>query len=311
VQRALASFHDYLRYERSLSPHTVRGYGSDLERFLDFASTYLERERSSLEPTELDSICIRAFIAHLSQRGLSRRAQGRALSAVRAFFRWAAREELVRVNPALGVATPKAAATLPRHLRPREIELLLEAPEGDSPLRLRDRAILELLYASGLRVGELVSLDWRDLDLAGRVLRVLGKGGKERMVPFGKPARAALSNWLDVWQQVRGKCPNPGNEEPIFLNRSGARLSDRSVRRRIDTYVQKAALTGRIHPHTLRHSFATHLLEQGADLRTIQELLGHSSLGTTQKYTHLELDRLLEVYRSSHPRARSQKEIRS
>jgi integrase/recombinase XerC len=184
------------------------------------------------------------------------------------------------------------------------VENLLEAAEGDEPLARRDSAILELLYASGLRVSELSGLDWPDLNLEARTLRVMGKGGKERMVPFGKPAAEALARWLQVWEEVRD--PSRGPSEPVFLNYRGTRLSARSVRRIIDRYVEKAALAAGVHPHTLRHTFATHLLEGGADLRTIQELLGHSSLSTTQRYTHLELERLLQVYRESHPRAKGE-----
>jgi integrase/recombinase XerC len=209
------------------------------------------------------------------------------------------------------VRTPKTPQHLPRHLRPAEVEAVLDAalepgPRGEraGPLALRDRALLELLYASGLRVGELVSLDWRDLDLAARVLRVVGKGGKERMVPFGLPAAAALRAWLAAWEGVRGEAAARDDAMPVFLNARGGRLTDRSVRRVLDGAVDGAAIATGVHPHTLRHSFATHLLEAGADLRAIQELLGHSSLSTTQKYTHVEVDRLLAVYRQAHPRAK-------
>jgi integrase/recombinase XerC len=183
------------------------------------------------------------------------------------------------------------------------VENLLEAAVGDEPLVRRDSAILELLYASGLRVSELAGLDWPDLDLEARTLRVMGKGGKERMVPFGQPAAQALARWLEVWEGVRKS--TPARQEPIFLNYRGTRLSARSVGRIVDRYVEKAALAAGVHPHTLRHTFATHLLEGGADLRTIQELLGHSSLSTTQRYVHLEIERLLQVYREAHPRAKA------
>ena len=202
--------------------------------------------------------------------------------------------------------SPKQPKTIPRHLRPGEIEALLDAAAGDEPLQRRDRAVLELLYASGLRVSELARLDWDDLDLAGRTLRVLGKGGKERMVPFGHPAAEALADWHSLWQQIRKQ--DDSESEPVFLNYRGGRLSVRSIRRILDRYVQQASLAAGVHPHTIRHTFATHLLESGADLRTIQELLGHSSLSTTQRYTHVEIDRLLQVYRQSHPRAKSEPE---
>ena len=210
-------------------------------------------------------------------------------------------------NPAESVPTPKVEKTLPRHLRPAEIEALLEAPAGrDGPLGARDRALLELLYGSGLRVGELVGLNWCDIDLGARVLRVVGKGDRERMTPFGEPAERALRRWLAAWEDLfrqRG----PGEDqflEPVFLNRSGGRLSARSVRRIIDRYVEETAQAAGAHPHALRHSFATHLLESGADLRSIQELLGHASLSTTQRYMHVDTGRLLKVYRESHPRAK-------
>jgi integrase/recombinase XerC len=233
------------------------------------------------------------------------------LSAVRSLFRFACREGSLAANPAQSVRTPKLPKTLPRHLRPGEVENLLEAPVGavvsDERLTRRDRAILELLYAAGLRVSELVSLDWQAIDLSARVLRVRGKGNKERMVPFGRPSADALRQWLDVWESVRAEAGANGGlteEEPVFLNYRGGRLTDRSVRNILDRWVAQGAVAPGVHPHTMRHTFATHLLEAGADLRTIQELLGHSSLSTTQKYTHLDVERLLAVYRDAHPRAR-------
>jgi integrase/recombinase XerC len=314
MEPVLVAFLDHLAYERGLSPRTVEAYGGDLRRFAAFAADYLGKEADRLEPGDCDTATVRAFLVALAvRRGVSRRSQARALSALRTFFRWAAREGRVTANPAIHLQAPKAERTLARHLRPAEIETLLDAPTGTGPLVDRDRVILELLYASGLRVGELVSLDWPDLDLRGRVLRVLGKGGKERMVPFGHPAREALERWRTAWLELRrraaGRVAGAGaggdGDEPLLLNHAGGRLTDRSVRRILDRWVEAAAIQGGVHPHTLRHTFATHLLEQGADLRSIQELLGHSSLGTTQKYTHLELGRLLQVYRDSHPRARS------
>lgn len=254
----------------------------------------------------MEPLAVRSFLAWQARSGVGRGTQARSLSAVRGLFRYACRENIVQRNPAATVRTPKQASSLPRHLRPGEIENLLEAVSGDEPLQRRDSALLELLYAAGLRVSELAQLDWCDLEPESRTLRVLGKGGKERMVPYGRPAARALERWLEVWAEVRKS--SAGNEEPIFLNHRGDRLGVRSVRRIIDKYVERAALASGVHPHTLRHTFATHLLEAGADLRTIQELLGHSSLSTTQRYTHVEIDRLLEVYRQSHPRARDEDE---
>ena len=296
---------EHLEGERNVSPETLRAYERDLLRFHRFlAEDFLGAEPA---PQDVDALAVRSFLAALTREGLAKRSQGRALAAVRSLFRFACREGTLAANPAQGVRTPKVPKTLPRHLRPGEVENLMEAPSvaGDKPLAQRDRAILELLYAAGLRVSELVGLDWRDVDLSARVLRVTGKGRKERMVPFGRPAADALRRWLEEWEAIRAKGGFHGDDEdPIFLNHLGGRLTDRSVRNILDKWVESAAVAKGVHPHTLRHTFATHLLENGADLRTIQELLGHASLSTTQKYTHLEVERLLSVYRDSHPRAR-------
>lgn len=306
MRNLIERYLDHLVAERNVSRHTARAYRADLERFLDFlAGEFLNRPASEVKPKDVDALAVRSFLAALSRAEVGRRSQGRALSAVRGMLRFACREGLREDNPAASVRMPKFSRPLPRHLRPGEVESLLEAPQGDEPLVRRDRAFLELLYATGLRVGELVSLDWDDIDLGGRVLRVLGKGGKERMVPFGRPAAQALRSWLEAWGDVRRtETPEGPGGEPVFVNHRGGRLTDRSVRRLLDRYVEAAALAAGVHPHTLRHTFATHLLEGGADLRAIQELLGHSSLATTQRYTHLEVERLLAVYREGHPRAR-------
>jgi integrase/recombinase XerC len=302
MRRLIHRYLEHLQGERQLSPQTLRAYEHDLVTFHEFLSRdFLGKDSEAVRPQEVDALAVRSFLAALTRKNLGKRSQGRALSAVRSLFRFACREGILEANPAQGVRTPKAPKTLPRHLRPGEVESLIEAPEGDEPLVRRDRAILELLYAAGLRVSELVGLDWTDVDLPGRVVRVMGKGSKERMVPFGRPAAESLRRWLEVWETVRA----PGEDEaPVFLNHQGGRLTDRSVRRVIDKWVDAAAVARGVHPHTLRHTFATHLLEGGADLRAIQELLGHSSLSTTQRYTHLEVDRLLAVYRGAHPRAR-------
>ncbi len=303
-------FLEHLHGERNASPSTLREYERDTLRFLDFLSRdYLGKEAAAIRPDEVDAAAVRSFLAALTRDGLAKSSQARMLSAVRSLFRFACREGTLDANPAQSVRTPKIPKTLPRHLRPGEIENLLDAPAetavADERLARRDQAILELLYAAGLRVSELVSLDWRAIDLPGRVLRVRGKGNKERMVPFGRPAAEALRRWLEVWESVRAGAADVGTEsEPVFLNFLGGRLTDRSVRNILDRWVDQAAVARGVHPHTLRHTFATHLLEAGADLRTIQELLGHSSLSTTQKYTHLDVERLLAVYRDAHPRAR-------
>ena len=304
LPRLIDRFLEHIEAERNLSTHTWRAYKADLSRFQRFlAIDYFGCEPADVPLEELDALTIRSFLASLTHAKLGRRSQARTLSAVRSLLRYACRQGVIERNPASGVRTPKQPQPLPRHLRPAEIETLLDSVQGDRALDKRDRALLELLYASGLRVGELVSLDWTDLELGARVLRVMGKGGKERMVPFGRPATEALEGWLAVWPELRQACTTNQNEEPVFLNYRGGRLSARSVRRLLDRRVTAAALAAGVHPHALRHSFATHLLEGGADLRAIQELLGHSSLSTTQRYTHLDVDRLQRVYRESHPRA--------
>jgi integrase/recombinase XerC len=302
MRRLIHRYLEHLQGERQVSPETLRAYEHDLLTFHEFlARDFLGKEPEAVRPQDVDPLAVRSFLAALTRRGLSKRSQGRALSAVRSLFRFACREGTLEANPAQGVRTPKVPKTLPRHLRPGEVERLIEAPEGEEPLVLRDRAILELLYAAGLRVSELVGLDWPDVDLPARMVRVMGKGSKERMVPFGRPAAEALRAWLEVWDTLRDATDDG---QPVFLTAKGKRLGDRAVRRVIDRWVDVAAVARGVHPHTLRHTFATHLLEGGADLRAIQELLGHSSLSTTQKYTHLEVERLLSVYRDSHPRAR-------
>jgi integrase/recombinase XerC len=305
MRRLIHQYLEHLHGERQVSPETLRAYEHDLASFLEFlARDFLGKDAGQIRPADVDPLAVRSFLAAMTRKGLAKTSQGRTLSAVRSLFRFACREGVLTANPAQGVRTPKVPKNLPRHLRPGEIENLIEAPDGDEPLVRRDRAILEMLYAAGLRVSELVGLDWRDVDLPARVVRVMGKGSKERMVPFGRPAAEAMRRWLDVWEGVRSARKTQDDSEPVFLNTFGTRLTDRSVRRVIDRWVDAAAVARGVHPHTLRHTFATHLLENGADLRAIQELLGHSSLSTTQKYTHLEVDRLLSVYRDAHPRAR-------
>ncbi|HSG39429.1 MAG TPA: tyrosine recombinase XerC [Thermoanaerobaculia bacterium] len=304
MRRLIHQYLEHIQGERQLSPETLRAYEHDLTMFHEFlCRDFLGKEPDQVRPGDVDPLAVRSFLAAMTRMGLGKRSQGRTLSAVRSLFRYACREGILEANPAQGVKTPKAPKTLPRHLRPGEVESLIEAPSGDSPRDRRDRAILEVLYAAGLRVSELVGLDWKDIDLSARVLRVLGKGSKERMVPFGRPAAEALRAWMESWEEIRG-AREDGDGEPVFLNPSGGRLTDRTVRRIIDRWVDAASVARGVHPHTLRHTFATHLLENGADLRAIQELLGHSSLSTTQKYTHLEVERLLSVYRDAHPRAR-------
>lgn len=301
----LPRFLAYLRLNRNVSPHTIRAYRADLVQFLQF----LER-RDAQRPDEPTGVrvgarVVRDYLSELYRRGLAASSAARKLAALRSFTRYLAREGLLATDPVAPVGAPKRPTLLPVHLGEPEVARLLETPDPTHPRGRRDRAILELLYASGLRLGELVALDLGDVHLSGRMLRVRGKGGRERLVPFNRSAAAALKAYLPDRQALvaareRGR---PGPEDPLFVNYRGGRLSARSVDRLIRKYVALAAVALGTSAHALRHSFATHLLARGADLRAIQELLGHRRLSTTQRYTHVDAGQLVAVYRKTHPRA--------
>ncbi len=293
MQKAIAAFLRHLDSERNASPHTVKAYGEDLRQFARHARVVLGRDAS---PRVVDHLLIRSFLASLHRQGLKKASAARKLASLRSFFRYLCREGVLDKNPARALLSPRVERHLPAHLDEAQVAVLLDVP-GDADAVLRARAILELLYATGLRCGELVSLDLAEVDLDGRMLRVVGKGRKERVVPFGNQARSALRAYLPARLRARPR------SEALFVNRNGGRLTDRSVRALVARRVRQAALSQRISPHGLRHSFATHLLERGADLRSIQELLGHASLSTTQRYTHVNLRHILEIYNKTHPRA--------
>ena len=296
MRKAIEAFAEDLRHRRGVSPHTVKSYRSDLLQLAEFAA----RELDTVDPRAIDNLALRAFLAELHRKGDARTTIARKLSATRAFYRYLVREGVVTSNPAQHVSTPRLDQKLPTRLEEAEVSRLLEAPDVETPLGRRDQALLELLYASGVRVGELVQLDRADCDFAQRLLRVLGKGSKERIVPFGEAAADALDAYLvDRRELVR----RGAGTDALFLNARGGRLTARSVRRLLQRYLREAALRSQVSPHSLRHAFATHLLERGADLRSIQELLGHASLATTQKYTHVSMNKLLEVYEKAHPKA--------
>lgn len=292
MNEAIEQFCRYLETERNVSVHTVSAYKSDLTQFAAFVS----RADKKIPPDRIDHLTIRHYLAQL-HKGHTKSSIGRKLSAIRALFRYLLREGRVDKNPAEVVATPKKEKRLPFHLNIDQVTALVCAPAGSTPLPLRDRAVLETLYSCGIRVSELTSMNVGDLDLHGGLARVMGKGGKERIVPVGSFAREALAAYL----AERGG-PAPG--DPLILNARGGRLTRRSVARIVDAHMLLIASMRKVSPHTLRHTFATHLLEGGADLRAIQELLGHASLSTTQKYTHVSIDRLMEVYDKAHPKAR-------
>ena len=297
MRNEIGDFLDYLTYERNVSINTVAAYRDDLESFTGFlCNDCFTFARDQLDLRRIDHIAIRSYLAHLARKKLSRSSIARHLSALRSFFKYLMREEIVDANPARGVATPRREKHLPSVLQASDIAVLLEAPDLSSALGIRDRAWLELLYASGLRISELVGIDLDDIELRARLVKVLGKGAKERIVPFGTKAEEAIRAYLPVRN-------GSDDETALFVNYRGERITTRSVRRLFNGYVREASLRAGVSPHTLRHSFATHLLNAGADLRAIQELLGHASLSTTQKYTHLNDWQLIEVYKKAHPRA--------
>ena len=314
MKEQLVEFLDHLRLNENASAHTVRAYESDLSQFITFVAARLVRRRSELAATDFSQLHIRAFLGDLHQRGNSRSSAARKLAAIRTFGRYMRREGAIDGDPAALVGTPKREQRLPAHLGESEMSRLLEMPDGSTPLGRRDRAIMELFYASGLRLSELVGLGFEDVNLSSRVVRVLGKGGKERIVPFNRTTESALRAWMNDREEIVAGLPEAGsglrrgaklrrNAEPLFLNYRGGRLSTRSVDRLVRRYVSACSERFGISPHALRHSFATHLLERGADLRVIQELLGHARLSTTQRYTHVNSAQLLDAYRKSHPKA--------
>ena len=351
MKAALVEFLDHLRLNENASRHTVRAYDSDLSQFLAFLAARVSRTRAQLTMADFDQLSIREFMGDLHRRGNTRSSAARKLAAIRTFSRYLRREGLLEGDPAALVGTPKREQRLPAHLGEAEMSTLLEMPDAAQPLGRRDRAILELFYASGLRLSELVGLDLEDVNLNGRMVRVLGKGGKERIVPFNRSTETALRAWLGDRESLISEIPTTDGTRitritdgtritritngtritrmtkregtknhadrisrshgtrtrmPLFLNYQGGRLSTRSVDRLVRKYVAACSTRFGISPHALRHSFATHLLERGADLRAIQELLGHARLSTTQRYTHLNAAQLLETYRKAHPKAGSE-----
>ncbi len=295
LAQQIQQFIAYLQTERDVSPHTLAAYQCDLAQMLAFA---LHEKGEAVSAGDIDHLFLRRYLAGLS-KSAKKSSIGRKLAAIRSFFRFLLRRGTIAKNPAELIATPKKEQRLPFHLDIDQATALMEAPDADQKYALRDRAILELLYSSGLRVSELTGLNIGELDLAGGMVRVTGKGGKERIVPVGSRALEAVREYLDE--------RNVGTAKgPLFLNTRGGRINRRSVARIVDAHVMRIAAFKRISPHTLRHTFATHMLEGGADLRAIQELLGHASLSTTQKYTHVSIDRLMEVYDKAHPKAHTE-----
>ena len=294
----LDTFLDAIRVEKGFSPNTCRAYRRDLEQFFSYLGKTVGDERE-IDELKVDALAIRAYLGWLHKR-CKRSTIARKLSCLRSFFKFLVKRGVLETNPADAVLTPKRGRSVPNYLPIDDVFRMLDGLKGDSVLALRNKAILETLYSAGIRVGELVGADVGDVNFAKGLLKVWGKGSKERIVPVGKKALHCLKTYLEARQARKGF--EKAADSPLFLNKLGGRLTARSVARLLDKVNRQLALMRPVSPHGLRHTFATHMLDGGADLRMVQELLGHASLSTTQRYTHVSMDRLMEVYDKSHPR---------
>jgi len=294
MNKEITEFLAFLEHEKNASPHTIAGYERDLKQ----VAAYLKEREVRWD--KAGNVVLRGFLAELHEKKRQKTTIGRKLAALRSFYDFCLRKKYVTENPAKILSRPRLEQRVPSFLSEDETAALLDLPKGSEPLERRDRAILELFYATGIRVSELVGIEAPDIHFSERLVRVRGKGKKERIVPFGRKALEALEDY----RRARPALAEGGDEsEALFLNYRGGRLTTRSVQRMVHKYIRQTAVARKISPHSLRHSFASHLLGRGADLRVIQELLGHASLATTQKYTHVDLKQLLTVYKKSHPRS--------
>jgi tyrosine recombinase XerC len=292
MERFIGKFLNYLEIEKNYSSHTILNYQIDLDDFKNFIGL--------MHPQDVTYLVLRKFLAHLKEKNYTKRTVARKVATLRSFFKFLCREGYIKNNPASALSTPKLDKKLPLFLSEEEVRTLIESASEDDVWGRRDRAILEVLYSTGMRVGELVNLNMEDIDFIGSATKVSGKGKKERMLPIGEKALVSIRYYLDVLPQ-RLKEKN----KALFINKRMTRISDRSVRRIVNKYINLTSKRSGISPHTLRHSFATHLLDRGADLRSVQELLGHANLSTTQIYTHITTQRLKEAYEKAHPRAKA------
>jgi integrase/recombinase XerC len=303
----LKAFLRFLELNRNVSPHTIRASEGDVSQYLAWVASGRNVRISLLGTADLNGVSVRDWVAALNRAGQARASVGRKLSGARAFMQYLRREGVIEHDPTAAAVAPKLDKTIPLHLSESEVTVLLESIDTRGPLGRRDRAMFELFYASGLRLSELVGVNLEDLDLNARVVRVLGKGGKERLVPLNPVAANAIRTWMRDRAEIRLKAEDPrqrADPDPLFVNARGGRITGRSVDRLLRRYVAHCSTRMGISPHALRHSFATHLLQRGADLRGIQELLGHARLSTTERYTHVNTTQLQDVYRKAHPRAK-------
>ena len=303
MEKAIQEFKNYLLVEKNASPHTLEGYLNDISQFQEFLTrSGHAMESGALQLEKIDRLAVRSFMGYLYEKNFSGTTLRRKLSTLSSFFRFLCREGTLKNNVAKTVPAPRVQNKLPSYFSIDEMFRLLQLPQGEGFLPARDRAMLELFYSCGLRISELVSLTLEDINLDSRMVKVLGKGGKERLPPLGRHCVEALKTYLNIRMDKIRKI-NSGTDQ-LFLNHRGGGITVRGMRKVVEKYIKLGNFPGGVSPHSIRHSFATHLLEGGADLRSIQELLGHSSLSTTQKYTHLTLDRLSEAYDKAHPRAK-------
>ena len=294
--KCLKEFLSYLQHSKNFSQHTLKAYREDLNFFL----TYLDVEKTAIR--DLTTLKLRKYLAHLRTREYSRATIARKLASVRSFFKYLCRKGYFKKNPAAALRTPKLEKKLPHFLSTVEVETLLDAPDTSILAGKRDRALMELLYSTGMRVSEVSQLDNADIDFFAESVKARGKGKKERLLPLGSHSISALSDYIEQKQLSAGRLPLY-DKNALFLNKCGSRLSNRSIQRTIEKYIRMTGLSRRVSPHTLRHSFATHMLDRGADLRSVQELLGHESLSTTQIYTHVTTNRMKKIYEKAHPHA--------
>jgi len=301
INEYIERFVDYIKSQRGFSLNTVRSYETDLRHFFDYIKKNNNTKR--IDPGQIDFHVIRAYLGGLYKK-YKKSTISRKFSTIRTFFFFLEKNNLNEGNPAAEISSPKQGSYIPEYLNVDDMFMLLDAPEPATVMEVRNQAILELLYSCGIRVSELTGMNLADIDSKERLIRVIGKGNKERIVPIGKKALAAIEKYLDQSAAFRKKTGNVDDPEkiPLFLNNRGGRLSSRSISSIIKKFVREYGLVNDITPHSMRHTFATHLLDSGADLRSVQELLGHASLSTTQKYTHVSLDKLMEVYDKAHPR---------
>lgn len=302
MEAAFEGFQRYLHIERNASELTRKSYAEDFASFLEYC---IDRVGYTPNPDQADIPMLRGYLTYLYDCGYERTTIARRLACLRSLFRYCVREQLCTTNPAKALRTPRISRKLPHYLNTREVSSLLEAPPANTPMGLRDRAVLETLYTAGLRVAELVAVNLSDWDQDANILRVRGKGKKERIAPVGSYAQKALDRWIE--QRQLGQKSSQADRDAVFLNKYGQRITTRSIGRMIEKYLKQTALSNKTSPHTLRHSFATHLLDGGADLRSVQELLGHKSLTTTQIYTHVSTARLRDTYEQAHPHAQKRK----